>query len=180
MYKEVLSEINLEKLDNINLDELEEKEIKDLYYTLDEFNEYIYQFVINYYKYIYKSKDYGTDMNLSMLEAHIITDISDNPGITANILAKKWDKTPAFISQRLTKLEKNNLIYRELNEENRKFYNLYLTKEGKDFDLRHKKYDIKSIIKTNKELIKKFSIEEIINMRFMLKEYSDIIMSEKE
>lgn len=55
-----------------------------------------------------------------------------------------------------------------------------MTEEGKKFDLTHRKYDIKSIIKTNKELMKKFSMEDILKMRFMLKEYSDIIMSENE
>lgn len=180
MYNNELLNIDLDELDKLDLDELNEKEIIDLFVVLDDFNNYVYQFVVNYYKYIYKSKSYGTDLTFSMLEAHIVTDIADNPGITANVLAKKWDKTPAFISQRLTKLEKNNLIYRELNESDRKFYNLYLTEEGKKFDLTHRKYDIKSIIKTNKELMKKFSMEDILKMRFMLKEYSDIIMSENE
>ncbi|HHX68871.1 MAG: MarR family transcriptional regulator [Miniphocaeibacter sp.] len=177
---EKIEQIDINRLEKINIDELEEDELKKLYEVLDKFNDYVYEFVINYYKYIYKSKDYGTNMNLSMLEAHLITDIADNPGITANVLAKKWDKTPAFISQRLTSLEKNDLIYRELNSENRKYYNLYVTKKGKDFDLRHKKYDIKSIITTNKKLMEKFSFADIVKMRMMLQEYSNIILSEKE
>lgn len=106
MYNNELLNIDLDELDKLDLDELNEKEIIDLFVVLDDFNNYVYQFVVNYYKYIYKSKSYGTDLTFSMLEAHIVTDIADNPGITANVLAKKWDKTPAFISQRLTKLEK--------------------------------------------------------------------------
>lgn len=161
-----------------DIDKLSGDELERVFRELNEFNKYIYDFVIGYYKYIYKTKDYGTENNFSMLEAHLITDIAKEPGITANILAKKWDKTPAFISQSLTKLENNGYIIRRLNKENRKFYNLYLTKKGDEFDKIHKKYDIRSIVETNKKLMKKFSFEELVNLRVILKEYENIISEE--
>ena len=165
-------------IDLNSLDQLDENQLESLYTDLNTFNDYVYNFVVNYHKSIYKSKDYGTGITLSMLEAHLITDISNTPGITANMLARKWDKTSAFISQSLKKLEELNLIYREVNEENRKYYNLYITDKGRKFDLAHKKYDVKSIIKTNRELMKKFPIEDLINMRIIMKEYIDIIDNE--
>lgn len=165
-------------IDVNNINQLDENELETLYTDLNKFNDYVYDFVVNYHKSIYKSKDYGTGITLSMLEAHLITDISNTPGITANILAKKWDKTSAFISQSLRKLEEFGLIYREVNEENRKYYNLYTTDKGKEFDLAHKKYDVQSIIKTNRKLMEKFPLEDLINMRIIMKEYIDIIDNE--
>lgn len=163
----------------VDLDTLQNDELENLYSDLNQFNKYVYDFVIDYYKYIYQVKSYGTNYDLSMLEAHLIRDIADDPGITASILAQKWDKTPAYMSQSISKLEKKDLIYRQLNEENRKFYNIYLTEKGKDFDLRHKKYDIKSIITTNRKLMEKFSLDDLIKMRLIMKEYSKIILSEE-
>ena len=165
---------------NIDLDKLSKDELEDMYVNLNEFNEYIYDFVLNYYKYIYKTKDYGMGLNLSMLEVHLITDIADNPGITANLLAKKWKKTAAFISQSISKLDKLGLIYRELNEENKKYYNIYLTDKGYELDIKHKKYDICSITRTNRELMKKYSLEEIIKMRIIMKDYLDIVANEED
>ncbi len=162
-------------IDLNNLDKFDENELETLYTALNKFNDYVYDFVVNYHRSIYKSRDYGTDITLSMLEAHLVTDISNTPGITANILAKKWDKTSAFISQSLKKLEEFDLIYKEVNEENRKYYNLYITDKGREFDLAHKKYDIQSIIKTNRELMKKFPIDDLIKMRIIMKEYISII-----
>lgn len=162
-----------------DIEALNKEEFEHVYRELDRFNNYIYDFVVNYHKSIYKTKAYGGDEMLSMIEAHLITDIAGNPGITANVLAKKWDKTAAFISQTLTKLEKSGYIYRELNPDNRKFYNLYITEKGRTMDYDHKKYDIHSIIKTNKELMKKFSLEDLIKMRLIMKEYIEIINSEE-
>lgn len=163
-----------------DIDSLNGKELEKTFKELNEFNMYIYNFVISYYKYTYKTKNYGTKDNYSMLEAHIITDIAENPGITANLIAKKWDKTPAFISQSLTKLEDRGLIERKLNKNNRKFYNLFLTDNGKKFDEIHKKYDIKSIINTNKKLMEKFSLDELIKLRVILEEYGKIILEEDD
>lgn len=163
-----------------DLESMERENLEVLYEELNHFNKYIYDFVLTYYKYIYKTKDYGTHLNLSMLEAHLVTDITDTPGITANVLAKKWEKTPAYISQRLNRLEKEELIYRELDPDNRKFYKIYATEKGKNFDLKHKRYDIKSIAATNRKLMEKFSLDDLFKMRLIMEEYGRIIGEETE
>lgn len=159
---------------------LDEEELDKLYIELNEFNNYIYDFVISYHKYIFKPKNYGTEMTLSMIDAHMVSDIYETPGITANVLASKWDKTPAFISQRLKVLEEDELIYRELNKENRKFYNLFLTEKGKEFNNKHKKYDIESILNTNRELMKKYSLDDLVKLRNIMMDYIRVISNEKD
>lgn len=166
------------EIDDIN--KLNNNELDELYIELNKFNNYIYNFVISYHKYIFKPKNYGTEMTLSMIDAHMVSDIYESPGITANILATKWDKTPAFISQRLKVLEEDGLIYRKLNKENRKFYNLFLTEKGEEFNNKHKKYDIESILKTNKELMKKYSLEDLVKLRNIMTDYIEIISNEKD
>lgn len=163
---------------DVDVESLSKEEILDLYKSLNEFNVYVYDFVLTYYNYIYKTKDYGTGLFLSMLEAHVITDIADNPGISATEIAKKWDRTPAAISQIIRKLEAEKILTRKLNDKNRKYYNLFLTQKGKDFDFAHKKYDVNSIITTNKELLKTFTAEEIEISRKVMREYGKIIDAE--
>lgn len=36
---------------------------------------------------------------MTMLEIHVLTDINDNPGITATKIANKWKRTVSAISQ---------------------------------------------------------------------------------
>ena len=46
MYNNELLNIDLDELDKLDLDELNEKEIIDLFVVLDDFNNYVYQFVV--------------------------------------------------------------------------------------------------------------------------------------
>lgn len=163
---------------DVDIDNLSKEEILELYSSLNKFNAYVYDFVFTYYNYIHKTRDYGTGLFLSMLEAHVITDISDNPGISATEIAKKWKKSPAAISQIIKKLENKNIIIRKPNKKNRKYYNLFLTDKGKNFDFAHKKYDVNSIIKTNKKLLKDFTAEEIEISRKVMHQYGKIIKDE--
>lgn len=173
-----MSVLNLDIFKDGLGENIEKEDILELYEKLNDFNKTVYDFVIEYHRYTYKIRDYGTGIYLSMLEAHVITDIGSSPGITASELAKKWDKTPAAISQTIRKLEEEGVVRREISKENRRFYNLYLTDKGKEFDYAHKKYDVHSIVKTNMELLKKFTKEDIELSRRFMKEYSNIISEE--
>lgn len=80
-------------------------------------------------------------------------------------------------------IEEGNSIRRRrecenCKRKNRKYYNLFLTEKGKDFDFAHKKFDVNSIITTNRELLKTFTAEEIEIMRKVMSEYSRIISEE--
>lgn len=168
----------LEIIKKYSEEEFSEEDILSIYKELNKFNNYVYDFVLNYYNYIHRIRDYDTGLFLSMLEAHIITDIADNPGINASDLAKKWDRTPAAISQIINKLEKEDILERKISKKDRKYINLYITEKGKQYDFAHKKYDVYSIIRTNRELLKKFTPEEIKTSRRFMDEYRKIIMDE--
>lgn len=157
---------------------LSDDERNEVFEKLNAFNQVVYDFVIRYNKYFYRSRVYHDGIALTMLEVHIVTDIAQSPGITSVELARKWDKTPSYLSQLLRKLEEEGLIYRTLNEQNRKYYNLYLTEKGQAVDLHHKEYDIHSILSTNQELLKVFTLDEIITMRRVMEAYGDLINEE--
>lgn len=160
-----------------DLSSLSPKEIEEVYSLLNEFNSYIYNFVLTYYKYMYTPREYVPNGSLSMMEVHLITHISQQPGIYASTLAEKWDCTPAYISRILKGLEQKGYIYRKANNNNHRFFHLYVTEKGQAMDLAHKKYDILSIVKTNSLLLQKFSLDDLINLRNMLEEYGKHIDS---
>lgn len=161
-----------------NVEDLSDEELSQLYEKYDEFNQIVYNFVLTYYNYIYREKDYGTGDKLKMIEVHIVSDIADTPGITAQDLAKKWDRTPAFISKTLRILEDLGYVEQKINPKNRRFNILSLSEKGKHLDLLHKKFDIESIRTTNKALLEHFTMEEIVKFRQFLVRYGKLIDEE--
>lgn len=159
----------------IDVDKLNEDDIQKIYKNLNDFNQPIYNFVIDYYKFLTTSKSYGTDFKLSAFEAHILKDIESIPKISASDLSKKWNISPSFVSQNISKLEKKGFISRELNEQNKRYYILNITEKGKLFNKAHEKYDVESIILTNKKLLEKYSNEEIKLLHNILIDYRKII-----
>lgn len=163
---------------NKSIEKLSTEEIALLYKEYNKFNQDVYDFVLTYYDYIYKEKDYGTGDKLKMVEVHIVSDIADTPGITAQDLAKKWDRTPAFISKILRHLEDLGYVEQKINEDNRRFNIISLSEKGEKLDLAHKKYDIQSITMTNNALLEHFTMDEIIKFRQFLIKYGKLISEE--
>lgn len=149
--------------------------INSKYEILNAFESVLYDFVLSYSNYMNIPKDYDVGKPFSMVEIHVLTDILDNPGITVTELAKKWKKTNSAISQTVKKLLNSEYIRRVNNKENRKYFFLYVTDLGYEIAMKHKKFDIVEIIKTNKSLAKKFSAEEIILFNEILKEYTSLL-----
>lgn len=160
--------------------DLSKGEISKIYREINEFNRYMLNFVVKYNKSMNKSRDYGTGRNLSILEAHIISDISKNPGITAAKLAKNWDRTPAAISQVISKLESENMIIRKVDNTNRKCYNLYLTTKGDKIDYINKKEDVNLCVNILKELLKIFNPEDLELCTNIVRKASEFIDEEFE
>lgn len=156
-------------------EELSDEQVKRLFPLLNNFNQIVYDFVIKYHQYLYRSRVYVGDQAQNMLEVHVIRDIGEKPGITAVELSKKWDRTPAFLSQVIKKLEEQGYIRRELSQRNRKYYHLYLSDKGLELDRAHQEYDVRSIIGTNQKLLKNFTLEQILSSREVLAAYGELI-----
>nr|WP_245250847.1 MarR family transcriptional regulator [Youngiibacter multivorans] len=114
-----------------------------------------------------------------MNEAHVLTDIVDNPGITVTELAKLWEKTTSALSQTVRKLINRDMIYRVNSKEDAKVFMLYPTQKAFEFNIAHKEFDVIDTIKTNKRLMKKFNPEELAIGYNVMKEFTDILREVK-
>ncbi len=86
-------------------------------------------------------KDYGSGTYFYRVEIHILSTISDEPGITVTQLAAKWDRTKGAISQIVKKLEKKGYLYRRKDASDGKVIKLYVTDEGRRHVEAHKRFD---------------------------------------
>lgn len=65
-----------------------------------------------------------------MIEMRILGEIGRHPSITANELTKCLNIKKSYLSRKLSKLEKNEYIYKEKNPEDSRSLHLYLTEKG--------------------------------------------------
>lgn len=154
-------------------------EVNELFEKLSKNANVLYNFVLAYTDYINTKRDYGTNEELSMMEAHVLTDISDNPGITVTELSKTWDRTTSAISQTVRKLIKKDLVYRINSKEDAKIFFLYPSEKAKAFSVAHKKYDNINIVETNKHLLKKFTMEDLCIFHNIMDEYTKLLKQNK-
>ena len=72
---------------------------------------------------------YGEDV-LYQAEAYVVHEIGDKPNITTTEIAEKQKKTTSACSQIVKKLITKGLVEQTRNEDNKRIYNLTLTKDG--------------------------------------------------
>jgi DNA-binding MarR family transcriptional regulator len=129
--------------------------------NLDEKAEalYKYQSVMNCYSLI--GHDYGTGVIMSEVEAHTLNYIEAEEGLTAKRLSEISDRTKSAISQIIAKLEKQGLIQRKVNPQNKREHWIYLTDLGKKTCDAHRSYDREGILSQINYLLKHCTPEEI-------------------
>lgn len=155
-------------------DETEES-INRRFKTINQQNQVIYDFVLTYYNYFKTRRNYGNNHKFTMIEAHVLTHIVDNPGVTVSKLAEEWGRTRSALSQTVKKLINWGYVTRINNEEDFKYYFLHPTDKAKKFALIHKQYDNTDTVKLFKRLLKKFSPMEIETFFSVLNEYINLL-----
>lgn len=145
------------------------------YIKLTHMMEPLYQFVLRYSYYLNSRRDYGKENVLTMLEAHVLTEIVDQPGITVTDIAAHWKRSTSSISQVVTRLVKWGYVAREVNADNAKVYNLIPSERATEFVDIHKRYDNKDIVKTNKRLAKEFTADELSVFYSIINRYSEML-----
>lgn len=70
------------------------------------------------------------DLDYSMIEMRILGEIGRHPNVTANDLTKCLNIKKSYLSRKLSKLERNNYIYKEKSSEDSRSMHLFLTEEG--------------------------------------------------
>lgn len=155
--------------------------IEENFRKLNKIFQILYDFILIYNSYSIKPRNYSHSKEiLSMIEAHILLKIVDNPKITVSDLANFFKKTPSAISQIVKKLIQKEYIYREISPINAKFFYLIPTEKAKIFTLCHKHYDNIDSVKTLKKLAKYCSTEEIVCFYKVMETFTFILESKKE
>ena len=139
----------------------EEVSITELYQLYAEKSELLHRFAEKLNQYSAASRDYGSKMNVTMAEVHVLTSIADAPGVTAAELAQLKNKTPSAISQILKRLENADLVERRPHPTHGKKFCLYVTEEGKRLSDLRKSWDVAHIQHTFENLLRFCSIPEI-------------------
>ena len=151
------------------------EELYRSFQTLDEKMNIIYQFVLGYNDYINMRHNYTSEVELTMLEAHLLTDICDHPGSTVTSLAAAWDRSVSATSQTVRRLMAKALVTRENSPDNGKIFYLHPTEKGLRASDQHKRYDVEDTIKTVKRLLKEMPFEEVETMFRSLERYVELL-----
>lgn len=158
---------------------MDREELYHSFAQLDEKMNIIYKFVLGYNDYINMRHNYNAEVELTMLEAHVLTDICDHPGTTVTTLAAVWNRSVSATSQTVRRLMARELVTRENAPDNGKVFYLYPTEKGVKASDQHKRYDVEDTIKTIKTLLHDLSFEEIETMFKAMEKYVDLLHPER-
>lgn len=151
------------------------EEIEDTYQYVSEFMGSAYDFILSYHEYLYNRVDYGVGLEHTMIEIHILTEINDSPGINSTTLANRWSRNTSTMSSIIAQLEKEDLIYRERSQEDRKVLELFVTPKGKELVLLHKEYDINAAQKDFKIILETLTKEDLRGFYNVSQKYALLI-----
>lgn len=135
----------------------------------------VYKFVSLYNDYMNGVHDYGVKASVNMLEAHVLTNIFDNPGINSTQLTQYWGKTKGAISQTVTKLVNKGYVRRGEKPEKSKLIPLYATPKGEELAKAHKIYDVLDISDTMQKLRQSCTDDEIEGFYHVLGVYISLM-----
>lgn len=169
---------DLSKNERWDVSGMTREELYRSFAVLDEKMNVIYKFVLGYNDYINMRHNYTSEVELTMLEAHVLTDICDHPGSTVTSLAAKWNRSVSATSQTVRRLMAKELITRENAPDNGKVFYLYPTEKGLRASDQHKRYDVEDTIKTVKTLLHDLSFGEIETMYKAMEKYVDLLHPE--
>lgn len=135
----------------------------------------LYRFVMRYYDFAMERRDYGTGDELSMVEAHTLLVIANEPGITVSEIAARAKRTRSSISQIVKKLECMGYVSRTMSEEDRRVAYLYPTEKGLSLHHAHLLYDYSETMETMEDLSRYCDDEEIRGFFHVLNAYLKIL-----
>lgn len=96
--------------------------------------------VMRYLEIDHTVRNFGTDVPIYHAEIHIVSAISQHPGIHIRGLAEEMGIASASVSETVRKLEKKGLVRKEVSPNNQSRLSLYVTKKGELAHKEHRKY----------------------------------------
>ncbi len=157
----------------------ENESIAQVYSVISKKSELLHEFAELVTAYSGSNRDYGTGVQITMVEIHLLTTIEENPGITVTELAVIKHKTPGAISQIIKKLENRGYIFRRPHEVHGKKMCFFPTDEGKLLSELHKQYDVRTISNTVDTLLERCGMDEVDTFFKVMEIYRDILIQRK-
>lgn len=96
--------------------------------------------VMRYMEIDHTVQNYGTNVPIYHSEIHIVSAIAENPGIHIRGLAELLGVANPSVSETVRKLEKKELVRKEVSPNNQSRLSLYVTKKGELAHEEHRKY----------------------------------------
>ena len=93
------------------------------------------------YNAVTNDMDYGNGELIKMLDAHILKDIDEHPGILSVELAQNWCRTRSAICIIVQRLEDRGYIEKKLLNTNKKERALFITEKGHQLCELHRRHD---------------------------------------
>lgn len=106
-------------------------------------------------------RDYGTGYPMTEVEAHTLGFIQKQEGITATQLARDIRRTKGGVSKLISKLESKGLVERVDVPNNKRMYQLNLTKKGRQACEIHREYDRIYALKMIEKVLQDCTVEEV-------------------
>ncbi len=156
----------------------QQENLNSLYRQMNARADSLYKFVLLYSDYIHAKRDYGTGLEIGMIDVHTLTYIEENPGTTITELARDWNKTKGALSQTVKRLVQLGLVERRMRENNSKTILLYATEEGQRLSVAHKLYDLTDIAQTTEALLRHCTAEEIDTFYKVIDVYTKLLKEE--
>ncbi|WP_096233422.1 MarR family winged helix-turn-helix transcriptional regulator [Thermoanaerobacterium sp. RBIITD] len=132
--------------------------------------------ICEFYENDSKARTFGTDTELYHSEIHMLQCIQDNPGLHISAIARKLGITRGAASQTVKRLERKQMIVKEMNQTRGSKVVMHLTPKGETACFNHKcaheKYNtiISQILTGSDEEQLKFLTDFLLQFEKTLKE----------
>lgn len=140
-----------------------------------EKSQILYEFVDLFSNYENTARNYSSEDLFSMTEVHLLAAIDNRPGVNSTELAAQIRRSKSFVSQTLSKLEREGYILRVSEEKDAKKKRLFVTQKGKQLCKAHSSFDEKNLAKTYRYLLRDCTPEEIASFYKVMQVYNNIM-----
>ena len=137
--------------------------------------ELIYLFMAKAHEKDLAPVDYGTGEKYTSMEAHTVTMVHLNPGITAKEISTKTARSQSSLSWMTSKLVEKGLLKAEKDTEDSRKIHLYVTEKGKELSINHMKYDTGRIGPRMDVLVEEFGSDAVNNFLQVLDRFTELL-----
>lgn len=115
-------------------------------------------------QYLDTKREYDSESNLYMREAHFIMAVKPGEGCSMSQVAQQLNVTPGAVSQTAKRLEAKGYILRTKSGENQRQTIALLTEQGEAFYRKHLQYDRDKLAAMDAAYFHRYSDEELLQL----------------